>query len=246
MSAVDVLERHRTFAIDDLPPLASRWSADIGPGEARALFDVLLRDATDAPDAAEIDVFKNTVSMLHRDVLVLMRAIAAMTSQAILEVGPYIGGSTVMLAKGVTSARPLVVVEPGGAAPNHPHIPSHDILGDLKHTLQQNGVRDRVTLLESSSWRPGVRESVATALGGVPVQVLSIDADGQVGRDMDLYRPLCAPGCVLFIDDYLESDPDYCQKALTIKPWVMQEVAAGRLIEFGVYGWATWIGRLPA
>lgn len=239
-------ERERGFLIDELRVLPACWRPDITPDEARAFFEGALRGASESPDFEEISRFKGCVSMLHRDVLVLMRALASVVPGAVLEIGAYIGGSTVMLAKGVTPGRPLIVIEPGGAAPNHPHIPSADILADLEATLTSCGVRERLDLLKTASWSKDAMVAVTTRLSGMPVGLISIDADGHVGRDVERYRPFCAPGCVLVIDDYVGDENDAGRKALTVGPWVDEQVARGALIPFGVYGWGTWIGRLPA
>jgi cephalosporin hydroxylase len=244
--AAMVRERQREYAIGDLQLGANPWSPNIAPQHARAILEAVLAEARTLSDFGEITAFKHAISMLHRDVLIIMRWLAAATPGAVLEIGPYIGGSTTMFGKGVTLPRPLVVVEPGGAAPTHPHIPSDDILGDLEATLALCDVRDRVTLVKRASWDPQSVEDVRAALGGVPVTVFSIDADGHVDRDMELYRSLCAPGCVVVIDDYLDDENDKGRKALSIKPWVMDQVERGALIPFGVFGWSTWIGRLPA
>jgi predicted O-methyltransferase YrrM len=238
--------RRRPFAIADLRLAANPWAMDIDPTVARDVLRQVVDEARSYPDFAEVTAFKACVSMLHRDVLVMMRWLAAATSGAVLEIGPYIGGSTVMLAHGVAPSRPLVVVEAGGASPAHPHIPSDDILADLEITLSLCGVRDRVQLVKSWSFEAGARDAIQAHLGGRGVSLLSIDADGRVAQDFEMCRPFCAPGCIVIIDDYVESDSDRYRKADSIKPWVQDQVARGALIEFGVYGWGTWIGRLPA
>ena len=69
-------------------------------------------------------------SMLHEETLTLLNYFARIADGAVLELGPYIGGSTVAMAQGlkdVGSAR-LVTVERGGSY-GHPMLPSDDIVG---------------------------------------------------------------------------------------------------------------------
>jgi predicted O-methyltransferase YrrM len=241
-----VERRRRPFAIGDFRVAGNPWSRNISAEDARDVLRRVVGEAQTLADFAEVTAFKECVSMLHRDVLVMMRWLAAATDGAVLEIGPYIGGSTTMLAHGVQAPRPLVVMEAGGASPTHPHIPSDDILADLEQTLTLCGVRDRVRLVKEWSFQPGAIAAATAHLAGMPISLLSIDADGRVAQDFEMCRPLCAPGCVVIIDDYVESDSDHFRKADSIKPWVMDQVASGALVEFGVYGWGTWIGRLPA
>lgn len=187
-------------------------------------------------------------SMLHVDVLLLLRALALATKGGVLEIGSYIGGSTIAIASGVrdrkTNGASFVSLEPGGRYLEHPEYPSTDILRDLRDNLKSANVAQHVTAIEGHSSDPQVREKVFGTLGGSGLSLLFIDADGEVGRDMELYRPLLKPGCFVVFDDYhavTETVP--LHKEVRVKSVVDEEVRNGRLEPLGVFGWGTWFGR---
>ena len=235
----------KDYGIADLRVASSPWTVDIRPEIAQMLLAHEKTAATQRPDFAGFRSFKLERSMLHIDVLILMRYLAAVTEGPIVEFGPYIGGSTVSFAKGITLPRKFMVLEPGGSS-THPHIPSKDIYGDLEHNLESQGVRDRVTLFQTSSWKEEALPLLTDALKGEKISLLCIDSDGYVGRDLGLYEHLCTPGCVLIIDDFIDTGTDNCQKSNDTQPYILDRVANGSLVQFGIYGWSTWIGRFPA
>ena len=69
-----------------------------------------------------------------------------------------------------------------------------------------------------------------------------IDSDGHVDRDIKAFAPLCRPHCYIVIDDYVSADA--APKATLTKPYIDKMIAEGKLREFGVYGWGTWVGQL--
>ena len=77
------------------------------------------------------------ISMLHFETLYLLRSLAARTKDAIVEVGPYIGGSTIALGRGIQigGGGPLISVEMGGSYPSHA-VPTNDIIADLKSNIE--------------------------------------------------------------------------------------------------------------
>src|SRR4051812_2600822 len=86
---------------------------------------------------ADIDRIK-AISMLSPDVLFYLGLFASIVPGRILEIGPYVGGSTVALASGHGAGRlPIISIEVGGSYETHPHLPSADILGDLRRNLQE-------------------------------------------------------------------------------------------------------------
>ena len=213
-------------------------------------------------------------SMLSWEVLALLHYFARLTDGAVLELGPYMGASTIVLAKAAAVRdAPIITVEKGGAH-DHPTLPSTDILGDLKRNLQSHGVSDRVRVVEGKNQDPNVIRQIRDAVGESKVGLLVIDADGQVERDIVNFAPLCRPYCYLVIDDYVSSYADAMatqtkpyidsmvadgelrefgvygvsdyagEKATQIKPYVDRMVAEGKLREFGVYGFGTWVGQL--
>ena len=73
-------------------------------------------------------------SMLHLDVLLLIYHFAKFGTGNILEIGPYIGGSTIAAAIGAResgSAKKIISIEIGGRL-KHFRIPSRNIFKDLK------------------------------------------------------------------------------------------------------------------
>jgi hypothetical protein len=136
----------------------------------------------------------------------------------------------------------MFTIEPGGAYPTHSHLPSNDIFGDLQNNLRTRGLLPYVNLLHGLSDQPSIVSTVRTALDTrqIAIRLLSIDADGNVQRDFDLYLPMCAPGCVIVVDDY--AGPGENDKTGPTKAAVDALVASGRARSLGVYGWGTWIG----
>jgi predicted O-methyltransferase YrrM len=182
-------------------------------------------------------------SMLHEDVLQLLAHFAATTDGAILEIGPYVGGSTVALAAGnAARARPFVTVEAGGAYKEHPHIPSDNIIRDLRRNLRRFGMEDVVSVVRGWCYNSTVRRTVAGRSCGEKIGLLIIDADGLLEPTLHTYSDLLRDDCVIVIDDY-ESAGSAMKEAL-VRPFVRRQVEAGTFIEYGIFGWGTWFGRL--
>ena len=96
-------------------------------------------------------------SMLHMDVLLLIYHFARFGEGNILEIGPYIGGSTVAAAYGGReSAGPkkIVSIEAGGRL-KHFRLSSRNIIKDLKKNLARFGVAEEVTLITATFLRRG-------------------------------------------------------------------------------------------
>jgi predicted O-methyltransferase YrrM len=182
-------------------------------------------------------------SMLHLDVLTLLYHFGREARGGILEIGPYLGGSTIALALGAQDAGrgvPLTTVEAGGSHPTHHRLPSEDILRDLKVNLAAEGVAGFVTLLEGRSDEPAIIAQVRDRHGPGSIGLFFIDADGGVERDLSTYQTLLSEDCLLVIDDYLAPGSD---KAGPTRAGIDALVADGRAEPLGVYGWGTWIGR---
>ena len=161
----------------------------------------------------------------------------------ILEIGPYVGGSTIAIASGLRDRTPLpfASIERGGRDLAHPDYPSQDILRDLKFNLQVHKLSSYVKVIEGESGNPKVCAEVFKTFGHDGIGMLFIDADGEIGRDMDLYGSLLKPDCILVFDDY--AAPGARHKELRVRSIVDKKVASGRLEPFGVFGWGTWFGR---
>ena len=181
------------------------------------------------------------ISMLHTEVLLLLRYLARRSSGVIVEFGPYVGGSTVMLGGALVDSvdRPIVVVEPGGAH-GHPTIPSEDIFGDLEKNLEKYGCRDRISLIRGFSYQEETRAEIEKIVGDGRIGMLVIDSDGQVENDINRYHDLLSDDCILILDDY--SSKRAPEKQTLIKKWVEDAEAVGRAETFGIYGWGTWFG----
>ena len=181
------------------------------------------------------------ISMLHQEILALLHFFVGSSRGMVLEIGSYIGGSTVILASAAKQfgKGPIIAIEAGGQS-NHPDIPSQDILADLKKNLENFGVSDFVRLLNGFSNQQEIYQTVKGIVGSKEIDLLFIDADGNVARDFEVYGPLLKNGAVLVLDDY--SSPLAPEKAVLVKQWADQAVSEGRVKSLGVWGWGTWIG----
>lgn len=186
---------------------------------------------------------RDKYSMLHLDVLLLIYHFAMVCDGAILEVGAFVGASTIAAVWGVRDSgqtKALISIEPGGAV-KHERLRTKDILRDLERNLKKEGVSDRVTLIKGSSGNPTTTSAVHEKLGPEQIGLLILDADGDVKRDLDCYRDRLMDGCWVIIDDY--AGPASNVKVPATKAGADRFVAAGSLEPLGLYGWSTWVGR---
>src|SRR5438445_6474202 len=87
-------------------------------------------------------------SMLHMDVLLLIYHFARFGPGNILEIGPYIGGSTIAAAFGVRDAdapKKIVSIEAGGHL-KHFRLSSRNIIKDRIKNVARFGMAENVTL----------------------------------------------------------------------------------------------------
>jgi cephalosporin hydroxylase len=180
-------------------------------------------------------------SMLHMDVLLLIYHFARFGEGDILEIGPYIGGSTVAAAYGgresATSPKKIVSIEAGGRL-KHFRLSSRNIIKDLKKNLARFGVGEEVTLITGRSFDEAIIYQVRQRLSSGDVGLFVFDADNNVLRDLDCYGDLLNDGCWLVIDDYFGP-----AKAALLRAQVDALVTQGQLVPFGYYGWGTWVGQ---
>jgi len=179
-------------------------------------------------------------SMLHMDVLLLIYHFARLGQGNILEIGPYIGGSTIAAAFGARESgirKKIVSIEAGGKM-KHFRLSSRNIIKDLKKNLVRFGVADDITLINGRSSDAAIISEVRQCLSKSEVGLFVFDADNNVRRDLDCYGDLLADRCWLVIDDYFGP-----AKAAPIRAQVDAFVSEGRLLPFGYYGWGTWIGQ---
>jgi predicted O-methyltransferase YrrM len=186
----------------------------------------------------------STASMLHLDVLFLIYHFAKVASGNILEIGPYVGGSTIAAALGAREsgkAKKIISVEPGGRL-NHFKIPSKNIFKDLKRNLARFGVLEDITLINGRSFDETTKLAIRQSFRTAELGLFIFDADDNVRRDLDYNGDLLSHQCWLVIDDYFGPGA----KAVPIRAQVDELVSGGRLLPFGYYGWGTWIGRWQA
>jgi predicted O-methyltransferase YrrM len=180
-------------------------------------------------------------SMLSIDVLVLIYHFAKTTDGNILEIGSFVGASTIAAGLGVRdSNRPkkIISIEPGGPLKDH-RLATKDIFKDLKKNLSRAELLDAVTLINGFSFDETTIAAVREMMGPNEIGLFIFDADANVRRDIDCYGDRFAPGCWVVIDDYFSAS----EKGGPTRIQVDELVAAGRLRPLGFYGWGTWIGR---
>src|SRR6184192_1567806 len=88
-------------------------------------------------------------SMLHLDVLLLIYHFARFSAGNILEIGPYLGGSTIAAAFGARDSgtrKTILTIEAGGQL-KHFRLPSRNIIKDLQKNLARFGVAGDVSLV---------------------------------------------------------------------------------------------------
>jgi predicted O-methyltransferase YrrM len=179
-------------------------------------------------------------SMLHMDVLLLIYHFARFGRGNVLEIGPYVGGSTVAAAFGARESgtqKKIITIEAGGSV-KHFRLSSRNIIKDLKKNLARFGVAEDVILINGRSSDAAIISDVRQRLSNGEVGLFIFDADNNVRRDLDCYGDLLADRCWLVIDDYFGP-----AKAAPIRAQVDALVSEGGLLPFGYYGWGTWVGQ---
>ena len=180
-------------------------------------------------------------SMLSEDVLVLIYHMAKTCGGSILEIGSFLGASTVAAGMGARDSgqsKKFISIEPGGALKDH-KLATKNIFKDLTKHVARAGLSDAVILLNGSSFDPNIVATVKAKLAPGEVGFFIFDADANVRRDIDCYGELLADGCWIVIDDYISAT----DKAGPTRAQVDELVGAGRLVPLGFYGWGTWVGR---
>jgi predicted O-methyltransferase YrrM len=183
-------------------------------------------------------------SMLDIDVLVLIYHLAKTCDEGILEIGSFLGASTVAAGLGMVAAsrqKKFLSIEPGGRLGDH-RLASKDIFKDLMKHLAHAGLLGRVTVLKGFSFDEVTVAAVKREFGPGEIGLFIFDADANVRRDLDCYGDRLADRCWLVIDDYISPTV----KGGPTRSQVDDLVAAGRLAPLGFYGWGTWIGRWRA
>src|SRR5437763_825925 len=180
-------------------------------------------------------------SMLSIDVLVLIYHLARICDGGILEIGSFMGASTVAAGLGARAAgkeKQFLSIEPGGRLKDH-RLASRDIFKDLTKHVSRAGLLDQVALIHGYSFDQTTITTVKRQFGPAEVGLFIFDADANVQRDIDCYAGCFADGCWMVIDDYISAT----DKAGPTRVQIDELVAAGRLVPLGFYGWGTWIGQ---
>ena len=179
-------------------------------------------------------------SMLHMDVLLLIHHFARFAAGSVLEIGPYIGGSTIAAAFGARESgtqKKIITIEAGGSL-KHFRLSSRNIIKDLKKNLARFGVAEDVTLINGRSSDEAIISEVRQCLSSREISLFIFDAGNDVRRDSDCYGDLLNDGCWVVIDDYFGP-----AKAAPLRAQVDALVGGRRLVPFGYYGWGTWVGQ---
>ena len=182
-------------------------------------------------------------SMLHPDVLLLLYYLARHVQGDILEIGPYIGGSTIAAGQGAREAarsKTIVTIEHGVSMANA-RLRSSDTIEDLKRNLIRHCVADLVRLIVGEASANSTVESVRHFLGPESVGLFIMDADGAVKTALKSYEELLIDNCWVVIDDYFAVGGG-ATKASRSKAEIDSLVRCGVLASAGFFGWGTWIG----
>ena len=180
-------------------------------------------------------------SMLHVDVLFLTHHLSRICDGAILEIGSFIGGSTIAAALGVRTSgvvKPFISIEPGGRLKGH-KLATRNIFKTLTKNLTRFGVLDLVTLINATAEDEATLSRVRQTMAPGTVGFFIFDAHSNVAHDLDLYGDRLKDGCWVMIDDYFGPS----EKAGPTQAQVLELVARGRLVPLGFYGWGTWFGQ---
>ncbi len=217
-------------------------AADSGSSHLNQVLELLrtLMEYRSADVRHRLEEVGRESSMLHVDVLLLIYHFARFSPGNVLEVGPYVGGSTIAAALGARESdtqKKIITVEAGGSL-KHFRLSSRNIIKDLKKNLTRFGVAHDVTLIHGRSSEDAIKAEIHKRLASREVGLLIFDADNNVRRDLDAYGDLLRVGCWLVIDDYFGP-----AKAAPLRAQIDGLVSDGPLVPFGYYGWGTWVGR---
>ena len=182
-------------------------------------------------------------SLLHPDVLALLYHFGAHSSSPILEFGPFMGGSTIAIARGlVDGGRGLkvVTVEAGGSFA-HPTHATDDIVASLRSNLEKHGLTQQTELVVGHSRDTAIVDRVSEFAKTSTFGCLVIDTDGEVASDIELYQSMLSQHAYLIVDDYYA--PGNPEKEATTRRQIDGLVRQRLIKAFGVYGWGTWFGR---
>jgi predicted O-methyltransferase YrrM len=120
-------------------------------------------------------------------------------------------------------------------------VPTDDIITDLKRNVEAYGLAEVVHIMEGFTTDPAIDAAVNRVLNGRPIDLLFLDADGNVERDFELYRGRLNRGAILVFDDYSQK---VRQRSRPPSRRRSTPPSASALVDnLGVYRWGTWVGR---
>jgi predicted O-methyltransferase YrrM len=186
-------------------------------------------------------------SMVSIEGLMALRYLASKAEGRILEIGPYVGGTTLAMCFGLAAPvrDKIITVEMGGAYPDKTDLPSNNIIADLRANIANYGYQNEVNIIEGDSHDASVKQEIVRALAGAPVGMMLIDADGMAARDLGFAAPYLSDTAFIAIDDYqIEEGEDAPGKSAAVQQLVKSLVQKGLVKEYGVVGAGTWFGRL--
>jgi predicted O-methyltransferase YrrM len=184
-------------------------------------------------------------SMLGTETLMMCRGYALAARSGILEIGAYIGGSTVALGMGLDAAgrKPMVTVDCGGSYEDQPYLPSKDIHADWRKNCADRGLDGISTLIGGWAHEATTIRAAKAAARGARFDVLFIDTDGQVIRILQDFADSLTNDCLLIFDDYFNVVGT--QEKVDVTARQVHELLADGIIEqYVLTPFSTWFGRL--
>jgi len=181
-------------------------------------------------------------SILHSDVLALLFHFGAYAG-SVLELGPYIGGSTIALCWGKesTECKKRVITVELGTGYSHHTLSTDNIVRDLRTNLERFELDGCVNLIVGNSRDPDVIREVER-LADDSFGLMVVDSDGLVESDFASYKHLLKRGAYLIVDDYFS--PGAPEKVGPTRSGLLALMSNGLVECLGVYGWGTWVGRV--
>jgi predicted O-methyltransferase YrrM len=131
--------------------------------------------------------------------------VAATGPGRVVEIGSYLGRSTIVLARAVadTGREPVVAVDPHTAALGVGTLAPRDTRGEFLENITTAGVRDHVTLMHQTS------VEAARDWDGEPVRLQFVDGwhtREAVREDVRSWAQWFTPDALVVFDDYMVFD----------------------------------------
>jgi predicted O-methyltransferase YrrM len=180
------------------------------------------------------------ISMLDERALSLLERLAMLADGPIIELGSYIGGSTIALSAG--SRHKVFTVEIGGENQRGDYLSSPDIIADLRRNLAAANLAERVSIMEGHFRAAAVFDRVHQEVGDSSAGLLFVDIDPGTELALGLYAALLRDDAFVVVDDYASEIA--VDKAALVSGFIKDLVTRGILLEIGVFGWGTWFGKL--